>query len=259
MTHLKVNDISEFIKRQIENEKEGIHGGGWRDYVNCRVKCHAMCGFIIALVTGSAISGFMYAKENPQLFDYIKPYLQRTPELVEFIKNQDIAVKNEKSYNEEANKNDADMNNVLAWLGIQLLGKLKKSAFNPYNELYNRVNEKYKFCPTAQSTNTSSITPDENEYPEYDFKDANSPPYVKSPDENESPEYDFKDANSPPYVKSPDEFYDTNDYYKPNPSSGAGITRKKQRKLKQKLVKRKRNTRKSAKRIRKYGRNTKRK
>ena len=152
----QINEIQALMKTKMA-ESVGKVGGGWFDFlsnnattIDCKMKCHVMCGAMITLaVTGSAVALYAFYKDNQGIFQNAIEYVAEKikpedKELADAVSNQEAGLK---CFDKEFIDKKEEMNAIYAAIGEKLLYKIKTNFTNYYDELYNDLNNRYKFCP----------------------------------------------------------------------------------------------------------------
>ena len=147
----QINEIQELMAAKLIESLNTKVGGGWglMNTINCKMKCHMMCGAMITLaVTGSVAALYAFYKDNQEIFQNAIEYIVETSkpvdkELADAVSNQQAGLE---CFDKEFIKKKEEMNAIYAAIGETLLNKIKTNFTAYYDELYNDLNKRYKFC-----------------------------------------------------------------------------------------------------------------
>jgi|1048.fasta_scaffold39234_2 hypothetical protein len=151
----QISSIQELMNQKVQKDLQKDlqqSGGGWglMNTINCKMKCHIMCGAMITLaVTGSVAALYSFYENNQDIFQNAIEYIVETSkpvdkELADAVSNQEAGLK---CFDKEFIEKKEEMNAIYAAIGEELLKKIKTNFTAYYDELYNDLNNRYKFCP----------------------------------------------------------------------------------------------------------------
>ena len=153
----QINEIQALMEKKMA-ANVGKVGGGWFDFlsnnaktIDCKMKCHVMCGAMITLaVTGSAVALYAFYQDNQVIFQNAIEYVVKISEpqdkeLADAVSNQEAGLK---CFDKEFIEKKEEMNAIYGAIGEKLLDKIKTNFTDYYDELYNDLNNRYKFCPS---------------------------------------------------------------------------------------------------------------